>query len=172
MQYGQCWPGFSLLHCNDVIMGTIASQITSLKSVYSTIYSGADQRKHQSSASLAFVRGIHRWSMNSPHKWPATRIFIPFDDVNMVHNTTCKMRFGARWRMYFISLQQIRPVASLWLYSAACIIVFFNCFMSSAWDCRLVSSGRAMYIRIIDSNDKSSILNMLPYVHELIHIRI
>ena len=41
-------------------MGTVASQITSLTIVYSTIYSDADQRKHQSSASLAFVRGIHR----------------------------------------------------------------------------------------------------------------
>ena len=47
-------------HCDDVIMTTIASQITSLTSVYSTVYSDADQRKRQSSASLAFVRGIHR----------------------------------------------------------------------------------------------------------------
>ena len=49
-----------MLHYNDVIMTTIASQITSLTVVYSTVYSDADQRKHQSSASLAFVRGIHR----------------------------------------------------------------------------------------------------------------
>ena len=41
-------------------MGAIASQITSLTIVYSTVYPDADQRKHQSSASLAFVRGIHR----------------------------------------------------------------------------------------------------------------
>ena len=41
-------------------MTTMASQITSLAVVYSIVYSGADQRKHQSSASLAFVRGIHR----------------------------------------------------------------------------------------------------------------
>ena len=47
-------------HYNDVIMGTKASQITSLTVVYSIVYSGADQRKHQSYASLAFVRGIHR----------------------------------------------------------------------------------------------------------------
>ena len=50
----------SWIHYNDVIMGTMASQITSLTIVYSTVYSGAHQRKHQSSASLAFVRGIHR----------------------------------------------------------------------------------------------------------------
>ena len=47
-------------HYYDVIMGAMASQITSLTIVYSTVYSGVDQRKHQSSASLAFVRGIHR----------------------------------------------------------------------------------------------------------------
>ena len=47
-------------HYNDVIMSTMASQITSLTVVYSTVYSDADQRKHQSSASLAFVWGIHR----------------------------------------------------------------------------------------------------------------
>ena len=47
-------------HYSDVIMGTIAYQITSLTVVYSTVYSDADQRKQQSSASLAFVWGIHR----------------------------------------------------------------------------------------------------------------
>ena len=45
--------------------------------------SGTDQRKHQSSASLAFVRGIHRRPVNSPHKWPVTRKMFPFDDVIM-----------------------------------------------------------------------------------------
>ena len=68
---------------NDVIMSAMASQITSVAIVYSTVYSGADQRKHQSSASLAFVRGIHRWPVNSPHKWPATRKRFPLDDVIM-----------------------------------------------------------------------------------------
>ena len=55
-------------HYTDVIMGTMASQITSLTIVYSTIYSDADQRKHQSSAALAFVRGIHHWPVNSRTK--------------------------------------------------------------------------------------------------------
>ena len=72
-----------LVHYNDVIMSTIASQITSLAILYSTVYSGADQRKHQSSASLAFVQGIHRGPVNSPHKGPVTRKMIPFDDVIM-----------------------------------------------------------------------------------------
>ena len=71
-------------HYNDVIMGRIASQITSLTIVYSTVYSDADQRKHNSSASLAFVRWIHRGPVNSPHKWPVTRTMFPFDDVIMI----------------------------------------------------------------------------------------
>ena len=74
---------FILPHYDDVIMGTIASQITSLTSVYSNVYSGADQSKHQSSASLAFVWGIHRGPVNSLHKWPVTRKMFPFDDVIM-----------------------------------------------------------------------------------------
>ena len=64
-------------------MGAMASQITSLTIVYSTVYSGADQRKHQSSASLAFVRGIHWVLVNTPHKGPVTRKMFPFDDVIM-----------------------------------------------------------------------------------------
>ena len=71
------------LHYSEVIVGAMTSQITSLTIVYSTVYSGADQRKHQSSASLAFVRGIHQWPVNSPHKWPVTRKMFPFDDVIM-----------------------------------------------------------------------------------------
>ena len=83
-QFPYMWPYASVTqHYSDVIMGIMASQITSLTIVYSTVYSGADQRKHQSSASLAFVREIHRWPVNSPHKWPVTRKMFPFDDVIM-----------------------------------------------------------------------------------------
>ena len=64
-------------------MGAMASQITSLTIVYSTSYSGANQRIHQSSASLAFVQGVHWWLVNSPHKWPVTRNMFPFDDIIM-----------------------------------------------------------------------------------------
>ena len=60
-------------HYTDVTMSPMASQITSPGIVYSTVYWGADQRKHQSSASLAFVRRIHRGPVNSPHKRPVTR---------------------------------------------------------------------------------------------------
>ena len=72
---------FPSYHYGDVIMGAISSQITSRTIVYTTVYWDADERKHQGSASLAFVRGIHRGPVNAPHKWPVTRKMFPFDDV-------------------------------------------------------------------------------------------
>ena len=73
-------------HYSDVIMGDMASQITSMSSVFSVVCSAAHQRKHQSSALLAFVRAVHRSPVNSPHKGPVTRKMLPFDCVIM-HNT-------------------------------------------------------------------------------------
>ena len=68
-------------HYNGIIMSVVASQITSVSIVCSTVASGADQRKYESSASLAFVQGIHWWLVNSPHKRPVTQKMFPFDDV-------------------------------------------------------------------------------------------
>ena len=61
------------VHYSDVIMGMMASQITGVFSVYSTVCLGTAERKHQSSALLAFVREIHQWPVNSPHEGPVTR---------------------------------------------------------------------------------------------------
>ena len=72
-----------LHHYSDVIIVAMASQITGLTIVYSAGYSGANQRKHQISTSLAFVRGIHRSLVNSPHRWSVTRKMFLFDDVVM-----------------------------------------------------------------------------------------
>ena len=85
-------------------MSAIASQITSLTIVYSIVYSDVDQRKHQSSASLAFVWGIHRGPVNSPHKWPVTRKMSPFDDVSSIG-------YPLRWRWKMAALPL--PVAIL-----------------------------------------------------------
>ena len=67
-----------LIHYTDVIMSAMASRITSLTIVYSTVYSGTDERKHRSFASLAFVWGIRRGPVNFPHKRPVTRKMFPF----------------------------------------------------------------------------------------------
>ena len=68
-------------HYCGVIMSAMASQITCVSIVCSAVCSGAGQRKHQSSASLAFVRGIQWWPVDSPHKGPVTQKMFPFDDV-------------------------------------------------------------------------------------------
>ena len=79
-----------ILHYNDVINSAMASQITSLTIIYSNVYSGTAQRNHQISASLAFVWGIHRWLVNSPHKRPITRKMFQFDDVIMLYSCCVK----------------------------------------------------------------------------------
>ena len=102
------------LHYDDIIMGAIACQITSLTVVYSTVYSDADQRKHQSSSSLAFVWGIHRGPVNSPHKWPVTRKILPFDDVIMI-----------KARPHYAGLGTVTPITQG--YIEATIIHFGRC---------------------------------------------
>ena len=81
----------------------IASQITGVSIVYSTVCSGADQRKHQSSASLAFVRGNHRRPLNSRHKGPVTRKMFSFHDVIMTSSivscTSCNLDTTLRIRI-------------------------------------------------------------------------
>ena len=80
---------FYPLHYDDVIMGSVAAHITSLAIVYPTVYSDTDQRKHQSSVSVAFVRGILRWPVNSSYKGPVTRKMFAFDDVIMIRCKIC-----------------------------------------------------------------------------------
>ena len=73
----------SLSHYSDVIMGAIASKITSLTTVYSTVYSDADQRKHRSSVVTGLRAGNSPGPVDSPHKWPVTRKIFPFYNVIM-----------------------------------------------------------------------------------------
>ena len=118
------------LHYGDVIMGAIASQITSLTIVYSTVYSDADQRIHQSSASLAFVRGIHRRLVNCPHKWPVTRKMFPFDDVIM-HVVTCVnfMSFQYRNPLYKDNtglMENINEISLIVLHTHMCMLNFLK----------------------------------------------
>ena len=97
----------TLFHYTDEIMGAMASQITSLTIVYSTVYSDTDQRKQQSSASLAFVRGVHRGPLNFPHKWPVTRKRFPFDDVIMFSEHNTARHVSVIPEMYFLKWQRL-----------------------------------------------------------------
>ena len=103
---------FSPHYC-DVIMSPTASQITSLTIVYSIVYSGTDQRKHQSSASLVFVRGIHRRPVNSLHKWPVTRKMFPFDDVIVQRDLLAVILVITNFRGFSFSWIE-RRVLTLW----------------------------------------------------------
>ena len=120
-------------HYGDVIMGTIASEFTSLKIVYSSVYSDADQRKHQSSASLAFVRGIHRGPVNSPHKWPVTRKMFPFDDVIMSQGISPVTVEFSRWQYMLhtrITRHTLRPRQKATISQTTFPDIFCN---ESAW---------------------------------------
>ena len=91
-------------------MNTVASQITSISIVYSTICLGVDQRKHQWSALLAFVRWIHRWPVNSPHKGPVTRKMFTSNGVIM--SISFHMHNGVPWGI----LTDIIPYQNPWYY--------------------------------------------------------
>ena len=116
MQYTEMHLIYEIVpHYSDVIMGAVASQITFLTIVVSTIYSDADQRKHQSSASLAFAREIHRGPLNCPNKWPVMRKMFPFDwrhHVNSINHrgsakAICKCGFVFRLRQDMYSLRRL-----------------------------------------------------------------
>ena len=97
-----------MCHRSDVLIGMIASQITSLTIVYSTVYSVTDQRKHQSSTSLAFVWGINRWPLNSLHKWPVMRKMFHFDYL-----IKC-------WFFYFCNY------LSVWIISPSILLIKYS----------------------------------------------
>ena len=99
-------------HYSDAIMGVIASQITRHTVVYSTVHSGADQRKYQSSASLAFVQGSHRWPVNSPYKWPVTRKMFPFDDVIVTVLIRCSRCLTKMWPIWWLSYKSVLTLIS------------------------------------------------------------
>ena len=101
------------LHYNDIIMNAMVTQITSLTIVYSTVYSGADQRKYQSSASRAFVRGIHRLPVNPPHKWPVTWKMLPFDDITMIMHLWYHIHAS---HIYHIILEKITGIF-IWIWN-------------------------------------------------------
>ena len=106
-------------HYSDVIMGAMASQFISITIVYSTVYSGTDQRKPQSSASLAIVRGIHQWPVNSPHKEPVTRKMFPFDDVIMFHEISSAIPNDTAWPSKTYS----KPLMIKWTWYKTCLIL-------------------------------------------------
>ena len=97
-------------------MGAIVFWITGVSIVYSIYCSGADQSKHQSSALLAFVRGFHRWPVNSPHKGPVTRKRFPFDDVIMHTPRELCMQFAPWCVLLLFGTRQLYVYPSVLLH--------------------------------------------------------
>ena len=155
---------FHFAHYSVVIMGMMASQIISVSKVYLTVYSGADQRKHQSSASLAFVWEIHWWPVNSPHKWSVTLKMFPFDDVIMPFSESASHKSCSCFVLLCFVVNQwvilthicqgyfTRPGRIMWINSLAprrCMsisqYVIFKCFVVSyVWDtfCEIALNNR------------------------------
>ena len=101
-----------VIHYSDVIMSAMASQVTGVSIVCLIVCSGVDQRKHRSSASRAFVRGIHRWPEDSPHKGSVTRKMFPFDEVIM----DCSMAKGTHASVNYYSCRVVAAVSVLWCF--------------------------------------------------------
>ena len=124
-------------------MSAIASQITSLTIVYSTVYSDADQRKHQSSASLAFVQGTHRGPVNSPHKWPVIQTMFSLDDVIMWN----EINQHAQALMTSIYFGRIKPYAQSNVIFLYCINLYLfvlkRVFVASSRHLRRLVSSTA-----------------------------
>ena len=115
-------------HYNDVIMGVITSQITSVTIVYSPVYSDADQRNHQSSASLAFVRGIHQWPVNSPHKGASTA-----ENVSIWWRCLVCISGGV---LYFLDLLGFRSELDAFLsqcHQKQCLLSLIARFVGPTW---------------------------------------
>ena len=115
-------------------MGTMASPITSLTIVYSTFIQAQIKKKHQSSVLLAFVRGIHRGPVNSPHKWPVTRKMFPFDDVIMsLMNGDAQIisimdccYWITRFAIHFLQEERSSRLLSIAALGAHCVLVFYS----------------------------------------------
>ena len=156
------------MHYDDVIMTMLASQITSLTVVYSIVYSDVNQRKHQSSASLAFVREIHRGPVNFPHKWPVTRKMFPFDDVIMECCCPCTLNmtdinFAIRLSIATLLLW-VRPTPTdsnlYWIlknWQKRYINVIQNCLSAVAF-------GHVVSHMIICSHTKLTHLPLVPHI--------
>ena len=135
-------------------MTMLASQITSLTVVYSIVYSGVDQSKHQSSASLAFVQEIHRGPVNFPHKWPVTRKMLPFDDVIMIPYNSITItrqwflvdvyRCSSKCIIFLSKISAVKPVVTNLKYRClSCLSSFSRWF---GWNFLFMSYSYLTYV--------------------------
>ena len=119
--------GHPLLPTLKSITVTIASPITGVSIVCWAVCSGADQRTHESSASLVFVRGIYRWPVDSPHKGPVTRKMFAFDDV-MHWCSDCLHYVEGVIRTFFLSKDLAHSARGLVVPKPSCFRIFVRSY--------------------------------------------
>ena len=116
-------------------MSVMASQISSLMIIYSTLYSGADQRTHQSYVSLAFVRGIHRWPLNFPHKGSVTWKMFPFGGIIMrfVYLTAITLNDLCTWSRQILHVALSVECSHYWCQTGMSSCYVIDCFLRKCW---------------------------------------
>ena len=151
----------NILHYNDIIMSAMASQITSFSIVYSTFHSDADQRKHPSFASMAFVREIHRWPVNSLHKGPVTRKMFPFDDIIMYNVQGPPLNLIINWSPCWIFM--LISYKTPWFTSECnawyCLLIF--CFILYITPISMEHIKHIFILHIMHCTHAISLLNIL-----------
>ena len=116
----------------------MASQITRLAVVYSTVYS---RRNHQSSTPLTFVRGIHRCPVNSLHKGPVTRKMFPFDDIIMCKSWCIRGSMSNSWEDLFTHWGRDNKATHNFADIFKCIFLNNNVWISIAISLKFYPKG-------------------------------
>ena len=173
------WSNDKMVHSSDVIMGVMASQITAVSIVYATVCSGTDQRKHQRSGPLAFVRGIHRWPVNSLHKGSVTWKMFPFAVVMTWYCPILELlsheafaypvivlgmpKVGSWDTAVFQELSSVLKIGVLKQYQTSSIIKKWGSFLKTFWKWGpLWKIGVRMQIFCVDANPDTWCLKSWP----------
>ena len=150
-------------------MGAMAPPITSRTNVFSSFYTGADHRKHQSSASLAFVRGIQGWPVNSPHKGPVTRKMFPFDAVIMSYVTPSLEWISAFILWCLLVLDLLDPSSQSIFLPSYCFCKMLTNKKKWRHECPcLTAFTNPMQQSIFDSNSHKSNCRLPWYQYKII----
>ena len=110
-------------------------------------------KKHQRFASLAFVRGIHRWPVNSPHRWPVLHQMFPFDDVTMLCLNASYWSIDAEWLTY--PLPHWPPGALMWYFGD---VIFKLISVTDGW-----SISAAIWMSLGLTDDWSILVKVMAW---------
>ena len=138
----------------------MVSQFTSVSIVCSTVCSGAAQRKHQSFAPLAFVRGIHQWPVDSPHKGPVTPKMFPFEDAIMFFIPYLL----ANWLIVIVAYSHINSLAPGRFQFNFRLAIFKLILVNGCWGISYEIALRWMPLDLTD--DKSTLVQVMAWCRQ------